>query len=380
MGKGASIILCLTVAGLITLGLVMLASASAKWDFRADQYSYLVRQITWMGIGIVGMVIMSLIDIRLLRRMTWPLFAMVCVALILCYIPGIRDEAKGEYRWIVLPLVGRFQPSEASKLVIMMALAWWFSRYQAETKTFGKGFVVPSLILGFPLLLILFEWDMGTAAGLGAAGVLVLFVAGSRFVYLGGAMAGAVALGWQMVAMNPIRMSRMLAFLDLDQYKQGAGWQQWLAVRAFGNGGVEGMGLGNGVVKQMNLPEHHTDFIFPIIGEELGVIFSLGVVFCFVVIFLVGMGISLSARDRFETILGVGVTCMLVIPAMMNMAVTTASIPNTGLPLPFVSYGGSSLVFSFAMVGVLLGILRRSQAAERKEIPAVKEKSLEVSL
>lgn len=140
------------------------------------------------------------------------------------------------------------------------------------------------------------------------------------------------------------------------------------------------MGLGNGVVKQMNLPEHHTDFIFPVIGEELGVFVTLGIIFCFVVIFLIGLGISLHASDRFGSVLGIGITSALVIPAMMNIGVTTASLPNTGLPLPFVSYGGSSLVFSLAMVGVLLSILRRSHVIDASEMPAVKRKVLEVRL
>lgn len=380
MAKGASIILCLAVAALITLGLVMLASASARWDFSSNQYSYLVRQVTWLVAGIVVMVIMALLDYRLLQRFAWPLFAMVCGALVLCYVPGIGDDAKGENRWIVLPVIGRFQPSEPAKLMVMVALAAWFAKYQAETKSFVRGFVIPSFILGIPLLLILFEWDMGTTAGLGAAGLIVLFVAGTRFRYLIVATLVAVFLFIQMVQLNENRMNRFIAFLDPETYKQGAAWQQWLAIQAFGNGGVTGMGLGNGVVKQMNLPEHHTDFIFPIVGEELGVFVTMGVVFCFVVIFLIGVGIAMQASDRFGGVLAIGITAALIIPAMMNIGVTTSSLPNTGLPLPFVSYGGSSLIFSFAMIGVLLSILRRSRAATLTEMPAVKDKVLEVRL
>ncbi|MCX8238331.1 MAG: putative peptidoglycan glycosyltransferase FtsW [Akkermansiaceae bacterium] len=380
MGKGASIFICLAVASLITLGLVMLASASAKWDSSADQYSHLVRQVIWLGIGILVMTFMALLDYRILEKLTWLLFTVVCAALILCYIPGIGDDAGGDTRWIVIPVIGRFQPSEPAKLVIMIALASWFAKYQAETKSLLRGFVIPSLILGAPLLLILFEWDMGTSAGLGAAGLIVLFVAGTRMRYLGSSVVVALAMAYQMIRTNPNRWERIVAFLDLDAHKEGRGWQQWLGVRAFGNGGVEGMGLGNGVVKQMNLPEHHTDFIFPVIGEELGVFVTLGIIFCFVVIFLIGLGISLHASDRFGSVLGIGITSALVIPAMMNIGVTTASLPNTGLPLPFVSYGGSSLVFSLAMVGVLLSILRRSHVIDTSEMPEVKRKVLEVRL
>jgi len=327
MGKGASIFLCLAVAALITLSLVMLASASAKWDFTGDQYSHLVRQAIWLVIGIFAMGVMAMFDYRFLEKISWPLFVIVCIALILCYVPGIGDHAKGERRWIILPVIGRFQPSEPAKLIVMIALAAWFSKYRAETSTFVRGFIMPSLILGIPLMLILFETDMGTAAGLGAAGLIVLFVAGTRVRYFGAALAIVIPLLVVMVQKDPVRMKRIVAFTDLDTHKEGAAWQQWLALRAFGNGGSEGMGLGNGVVKQMNLPEHHTDFIFPVIGEELGVFATLGVILCFVVIFLIGLGISLHASDRFGSVLGIGVTCALVIPAMMNIGVTTASLP-----------------------------------------------------
>lgn len=380
MGKGASIFLCLAVGALITLGLVMLASASSKWDSSASQYSFLFKQTLWLGVGLGAMAMMTFLDYRILRRVAWPLFAVVCAALALCFVPGIGDAAKGESRWIDLPGIGRFQPSEPAKLVVMICLATWFARYQAEIRSFRRGFVVPCLIMGIPLLLILFETDMGTTAGLGAAGLIVLFIAGTRLRYLVTSVAIAVFLLTVMVRQDKGRMERVTAFTNLEENREGKGWQQWLALEAFGNGGPSGLGLGNGIVKQMNFPEHHTDFIFPVIGEELGVFASMGVILCFVVILLAGIGIALSAPDFFGRLLGIGVTCTIVIPAMMNVGVTTATLPNTGLPLPFVSYGGSSLVFTLAMVGVLLSILRRSKTAELAEVPVVKNKVLEVRL
>ena len=380
MGKGASIFLCLAVAALVTVGLVMLASASAKWDTNDEQYFYLTRQARWLVVGLVGLAVIAFMDYRILKRAAPCFFIVSLIALIGCYIPGIGDAAKGESRWIVLPVLGRFQPSEPAKLVVMIALAAWFAKYQAETLTFFKGFIIPGLILGVPLLLILFEKDMGTSVGLAAAGGMVLFVAGTRLRYLIPAavvgFAGLVAF----VQSSPVRKNRIMAFLDPEAHREGAGWQQAMALDAFGNGGPSGVGLGNGLVKQMNFPEHHTDFIFPVIGEELGLIVTLGIVFCFVVIFLVGVGISLHASDVFGRILGLGVTGIIVVPAMMNIGVTTSLIPNTGLPLPFVSYGGSNLVFTLAMVGVLLSILRRSVIVDRHAVPAVKEKKFEVRL
>ncbi|MDC0287427.1 FtsW/RodA/SpoVE family cell cycle protein, partial [Akkermansiaceae bacterium] len=284
MGKGASIFLCLAVAALVTVGLVMLASASAKWDTDDEQYFYLTRQARWLVAGLVGLVVIAFMDYRLLKRGAPYFFLIAILALVGCYIPGIGDAAKGESRWIILPVLGRFQPSEPAKLVVMIALAAWYAKYQAETLTFCKGFVVPSLILGVPLLLILFEKDMGTSVGLAAAGGMVLFIAGSRLFYLvPSALLGIAGLVY-FVSIDPIRRLRFTAFLDPEAHREGVGWQQAMALDAFGNGGPGGVGLGNGIVKQMNFPEHHTDFIFPVIGEELGLIVTLGIVLCFIVI------------------------------------------------------------------------------------------------
>lgn len=380
MAKAASIFLCLAVATLISIGLVMLTSASAKWDVNDEQYFYLSRQARWLVIGLIVMVVVAFIDYRVLRKFAIPLGIIALFALIGCFIPGIGDAAKGESRWIVLPVLGRFQPSEPAKLVIMIALAAWFARHQAETRTFWKGYVVPCCILGVPLLLILFETDMGTAVGLGAAGLMVLFISGCRLLFLIPSVILAVFGLIFMVSHDEMRMKRIMAFLDPEAHRDGVGWQQALALEAFGNGGPTGVGLGNGIVKQMNFPEHHTDFIFPVIGEELGLVCTLGIVFCFVIIFLVGVGISLHASDLFGKILGLGVSSIIVIPAMMNIGVTTSSIPNTGLPLPFVSYGGSNLVFTLAMVGVLLSILRHAIVIDAAAIPKVKEKRVELRL
>lgn len=380
MAKAASIFLCLAVAALISIGLVMLTSASAKWDVNDEQYFYLSRQARWLVIGLIVMVVVAFIDYRVLRKFAIPLGLIALCALIGCFIPGIGDAAKGESRWIVLPVLGRFQPSEPAKLVIMIALAAWFARHQAETRTFWKGYVVPCCILGVPLLLILFETDMGTAVGLGAAGLMVLFISGCRLLFLIPSVILAVSGLIFMVSHDDMRMKRIMAFLDPEAHRDGVGWQQALALEAFGNGGPTGVGLGNGIVKQMNFPEHHTDFIFPVIGEELGLVCTLGIVFCFVIIFLVGVGISLHASDLFGKILGLGVSSIIVIPAMMNIGVTTSSIPNTGLPLPFVSYGGSNLVFTLAMVGVLLSILRHAIVIDAAAIPKVKEKRVELRL
>ncbi|SHK06386.1 cell division protein FtsW [Rubritalea squalenifaciens DSM 18772] len=368
------IFLCVAAAGLIVLGLVMLASVSVWMEDDGQQYSHLRKQSMWMLVGVVGATTLAMIDYRRFRKWIVPLYGFATLLLILCYVPGIAREIKGESRWIVVPLVGQFQPSEVAKIAIMMGLAAWFAHHQAETRKFWKGFAIPMAILAVPILLIFFEKDMGTAAGLGAAGVALLFIAGTRLRYLIPSCGVALAGFYVLVRMNENRWNRIMAFLDLEEHKLGYGFQQWRALLAFGNGGVEGLGLGNGAEKHGYLPEAHNDFIFPVIGEELGLWFALGVVFCFVMITVYGIAIAVRAPDVFGRLLAIGLTCAIVIPAMMNIGVTTAVLPNTGLPLPFVSYGGTNLVFTMAALGLLVSIHRQSYGGRKEHAKLLAEK------
>ena len=380
MGRVPAIILSISVIALLALGVVILASTGYWKNSAPSEYYFLKRQVMWLVVGLAVTAFLMLVDYRFLKKICIPLSLGAVALLALCYVPGVADASHGESRWIILPIIGRFQPSEPAKLVSMIALASWFCRFQSETKTLIKGFLIPGAIIGIPILLILFETDMGTAAALSGAGFIVLFLAGVRLRYLvPSVILGAMALV-VVVKDNPNRMRRIEAFLDLEKYKQHEGQQQYRALIAFGNGGVTGVGLGNGYEKHGTVPEAHTDFIFPMIGEELGLRITLGVVFCYVMITLCGIAISLGAPDHFGKLLGMGLTAVIVVPAMMNLAVTTHLIPNTGLPLPFVSYGGSSLVFTMAMVGVILSIHLRTIRVVRADMPTIKEKKLELRL
>jgi cell division protein FtsW len=224
--------------------------------------------------------------------------------------------------------------------------------------------------------LIFGEKDMGTAMALGASGVVVMFVAGARIPYL--VLSGITALSGMafVVWQNPERMGRVNALFDLegDKYRLGDGYQQLHGLYAFANGGVNGAGLGNGVEKLGYLPEAHTDFIFPAIGEELGLWFTLGSVFCFVLIVIYGIAIAMNTKDIFGRLMAVGLTSIIVVPAMMNIGVCTAVLPNTGLPLPFISYGGTNLIFTLLAVGLLISIHRQSSFLTRAELPVINEK------
>jgi len=375
MGRKNAVFLCLAVVALVTIGLVMLTSTSV-WDDDVDGYSLVRKQAIWITLGVVGAVWISMIDYRKLESYWVYFLGGICLLLVLCYVPGIGQEIKGESRWIKVPGLPQFQPSEMAKIVVIMALAAWYSHFQTEGRTLFRGFVYPCLLLGIPTLLIFGEKDMGTAMALGASGVVVMFVAGARIPYLVAsgitALSGMAFVVWK----NPERMGRVNALFDLegDKYRLGDGYQQLHGLYAFANGGVNGAGLGNGVEKLGYLPEAHTDFIFPAIGEELGLWFTLGSVFCFVLIVIYGIAIAMNAKDIFGRLMAVGLTSIIVVPAMMNIGVCTAVLPNTGLPLPFISYGGTNLIFTLFAVGLLISIHRQSSFLTRAEMPVINEK------
>lgn len=375
MGRKNAVFLCLAVIALVTLGLVMLTSTSIYGN-DVEGYSLVKRQAVWIAVGVIGAVVVAGMDYRKFRAYWIWLFLGACALLVCCYIPGIAQEVKGESRWIKFPGVPQFQPSELAKIFVIMGLAAWYTHFQTEARTFFKGFIAPGILLGIPVLLIFFEKDMGTAMCLAAAGAVVMYVAGARLPYLGvsagTALAGMAFVVWQ----NPERMGRIMALTDLesDKYRLGDGYQQLHGLYAFANGGIDGTGLGNGVEKLGYLPEAHTDFIFPAIGEELGLWFTLGSVFCFVLIVVYGIAISMNAKDDFGRLLAVGLTSIIVVPAMMNIGVCTAVLPNTGLPLPFISYGGTNLVFTLLAVGGLVSVHRQTSFVNRSEMPVINEK------
>ncbi|MEM9079684.1 MAG: putative peptidoglycan glycosyltransferase FtsW [Verrucomicrobiota bacterium] len=385
MGRRSAILLCASVASLIVLGLVMLSSTSV-WaeEMRGAEDPYLLvkRQLMWLVLGVLGAWFLAMVDYRKVQRY-WPwLLGGVCLLLVLCYVPGVREVRHGEGRWINLPGLPVMQPSELAKPIVVFVLASWFASYQAEAKSFLRGYVVPCLILGIPCLLILFERDLGTTMVLGAVGASVLFIAGTRLWYLVFTGLVAVGGGWFFVETDPIRKERITAFMNMDdpEVQMGSGWQLARSLNAFENGGVWGTGLGNGAEKHGSLPFAHTDFIFAALGEELGLVASLGTVTAFVLIAISGMAIAVHAQEFFGKLIAAGVTMVIVVPAALNMGVVTGSLPVTGLPLPFLSYGGSNLVFTLASVGLLLGVYRRAVFVEAAAMPRTKERKFALKL
>lgn len=380
MARHASVFLCLAVAALLALGLVMLASTGAWVPNVADPYHFFSKQALMAGLGMFGAVFLARLDPKWLRK-SWPwLVAAICVLLGLCFVPGIGVEIFGSKRWIAVPVIGQFQPSELAKIVCIVALAGWFARWQTETRRFWRGFVLPGAIVGIPVLLIAGETDVGTALSLSVAVAAVLFCVGTRLLYLVPTALAAMAGAFWFVHNNENRWTRIEAWLDLEAHQLGKGMQQWRGLLAFGNGGPTGVGLGNGSEKFGTLTFAHIDFIFPVIGEELGLLGTLGTVLCFVIIAVAGAAIAAQASTVFDRCLAVGLTAIIVVPAMVNMGVTTAMLPNDGLPLPFVSYGGTSLVFTLGAVGLLCGVHHRSRIEVERALPLEAVKTYAVKL
>lgn len=381
MTRHCSIILCAAVAALVALGLIMLTSTGA-WVKGFGAYHFLNRQALMVLIGLCGAVVAARIPMEWFRKLSPWMMVGACVLLALCFVPGIGEAKYGSSRWINLPLLGQFQPSEAAKIVVVLTIATWFARWQTEVHTFWRGFVIPSIIAGIPIGLIAAETDVGTALSLSVAVGAVFFCVGTRMLYAVPSALAVMTVAGLYIYNNPNRWGRIEAWLDLENpvHQLDRGMQQWRALLALGNGGPWGVGLGNGVEKFGTLTFAHIDFIFPVVGEELGLPFTLGVVFCYVLIAIAGCGIALQATNVFNRCVALGLTFVIVVPAMVNIAVTTALLPNDGLPLPFVSYGGTSLVFSLAAVGLLVGIHRRSQAKVAQEFPLTRQTRLAVKL
>lgn len=361
MGRRNAIMICLGTTSLVVLGLIMLASTSVWVETADSKYSHLIKQSRWTAIGVVLASIVACVDYRIFKKHAKFIFITSVILLLLCYVPGIKHTVNGETRWIRLPVLGQFQPSEIAKLGVIIAVGAYLAHFQSETRTFKKGFLVPGILIVVPVGLIFFEKDMGTAVGLAAACFAILYIAGTRAIYLVLSSVSGLAMLFLAVYTNPNRWDRITSFTDMEANKLGAALQQWRSLLAFSNGGVDGLGLGNGAEKHGYLPFAHTDFIFPIIGEELGLWFTLGTVLCFVIIAVYGIGVAIYANDMFGRLLAIGVTCLIVVPSMMNIGVTTGLLPNTGLPLPFVSYGGTNLVFTLIAIGLLVSIHRRSK-------------------
>lgn len=360
--KVAVTILAFCVTSLMALGLVMLYSSSMT----QVGAHYLMMQLAWCGLGLILCISAAALDYQLLKKIAWPLFFFALVLLVLVILPlphGITKKINGAHRWFILPGM-RLQPSELGKIALILVLAWYGDRFQRRMPTFKWGIVFPAAIIAVMLGLIFIEPDRGTTILLAAVSGSILLLAGVQWKFIIPPVILAVAGLVVSIIHDPMRMKRIFSWLDLEENKSGVGYQAYQAMIALGSGGWNGLGLGNGRQKLGFVPEHHTDFIFSIIGEELGLVATLLVIVAFVILALCGIYIALHAKDTFGTLLAIGITLLISLQAAINIGVVTSALPNKGLPLPFISYGGSNLLAMLTCVGILFSIARQAVPAK----------------
>jgi len=350
--------LLISVVGLVALGVVMLFSTSAyAQESHGDIYYFVKKDAFWLVVGVSVCVLGALTDYHLWRA-SWKIWFGVSVLLLtLCFVPHIGMKINGSHRWINLH-VTNFQPSELAKIAAVFFVAWWFSREETNPRKYLDGFVIPFGVVAILIGLIAKEVDLGTAALIGSTTLALCFIAGANWILIASLFGTGIAGLLGVAMLIPERAARMMSFMHPEADKLGKGLQQWQALIAFGSGGFEGLGLGEGRQKMLYLPYAHTDFIFPMIGEELGLLFTWLVVFGFILIILCGGLIASNAKDRFGKLLATGILLLISLQAAVNIGMTTSLLPNKGMPLPFISYGGSNLAVSLFMVGILVNIHR----------------------
>ena len=358
------LLLASTIA-LLVLGTLMVYSASfvvAHNEFNDDAY-FLVRQLVWVALGGVGLVAAMRVEYRRWRMLSLPIMFACIGLLVLVLVPGIGASSYGAVRWIKLgPL--QIQPSEIAKLAITLYLADWLARRGAIVGQFFNGFLPFAIIVAVVAALIAVQPDLGTMAIVVGVSACIFFVGGANLVQIGVmCLAGACTAVALLAHLSGYQLERIRAFVDPWSDIQGSGWHTAQGLIALGSGGLFGHGLGNGLQKFYWVPNAHTDAIFAIIGEELGFVGCVGVLALFGILFWRGFLIAWRAPDAFARLFATGLTCMLAVQTLVNVAVVTNSLPYTGVTLPLVSFGGSSTVISLVAIGLLLNISRLPAAA-----------------
>ena len=364
-GKGRfDYLLLIVVLALVGIGIVMVYSTSAilAGERFQDPYYFLKRQALYAGIGFSLMILMLFFPYQTLNRFAYPLLVLSILALIAVLIPGIGVRAGGSMRWLRV-FSFTIQPSELAKLGLVIFLAYFLTKKEEKIRSFSFGFLPTILISGLVIALVLKEPDFGTAFFLMVMVFLLLFLGGTRVIYIAGAVLLAIPVAYYFVSSAAYRYKRLMSFVRPWDDPTGTSFQIIQSFLSFGSGGLFGLGLGEGRQKLYFLPAPHTDFIFSIIGEEMGLVGAMVVVLLFFVFTLRGMQIGYSLGDRFASYLALGLTLMISLQAVINMGVVIGLLPTKGLTLPFISYGGTSLITNLVGVGILLHL---STHAERR--------------
>jgi cell division protein FtsW len=353
-------ILIISVVALLTLGVVTLSSAPAGL-----LHNNFGKHLAFCVLGILACVVTASRDYGQLRKISWLLYLVTVLLLVGVLAFGITRG--GARRWYNLGFM-LFQPSELAKLALIVTLAHYVEWSQRQMHRFSAGLLYPLALTGLVMGLVLLEPDFGTTVLLGAVAATLLFLGGVPWQRLVAAALLGLAVSFVFIYFDPVRWDRLRSYFaksdETAAELKNVRYHSEQSIIAIGSGGWTGVGLGEGLMKTGSVPENHTDFIYSIIGEELGLAATVPVVLAYLAFFLCGLYISWHARDGFGLYLGLGVAFLIALQALMNIGVVTGVLPNKGLPLPFVSYGGSSLVFTLACVGLLLNVARHAAAPE----------------
>lgn len=349
------------VLALLFWGLIMVYSASAILAEQAygSPYYFIKRQLLWAAIGLAAMWWFSRLDYNRLREWVGPALAVTVIGLVWALFSAPIAKT---HRWIRVGPVG-LQPAEFAKLSSVLFLAYYLDRKHSKAESAVWGLLVPIGVVGTLLTLIARQPDLGTPSLMFAVMLLVLFVGGAKVQYVAAAVLAALPVGVYELLRYPYRRARILSFLDPFANQQGVGYQLSQSLLAVGSGGWFGKGLGAGRLKLNYLPTPQTDFIFPVVCEELGLAGALAMLGLFVAVLIRGVRVARSAPNLFGTLLGCGITFTLCLQAFFNMAMAIGLLPTKGIPLPFISFGGSSLLASCIGAGVLLNISRQAEKA-----------------
>lgn len=371
--------------GLALFGVVMVYSASAVLAARdnGNQFYYVLKQGVWVVIGFGVMLLMMQFNYQQLKNRTIVLGLLLLTTIALLSVFGF-SSSNGAHRWIKLPGVS-LQPSEVSKLALIIFLAYFLEKRAGEEGDLWRTFIPSGVVTAILAGLVVIEPDFGTAMMLALIFVVMIYTAGARVLHLAMAAAPALVVAAGLLIFVPWRLQRLITFLDPWADQQGAGFQVVQSLIAVGSGGPQGLGFAQGKQKMLFLPFAHSDFIFAVIGEELGLVGALAVVLVFALFLWRGIRTALLAPDRFGMLLSLGIVTSIVAQALFNISVVLSLVPTKGIPLPFISYGGSSLVPTLAAVGILLNVSQHASGSldvglfEKATTTARERKNLDVA-
>lgn len=356
------------VLALLGFGLIMVFSASTavSGELYQSQTWIFTRQLISVSLGLAALMLTMKIDYRFYQRRTVVYSLLALSFALLVFLLAASGNSTGVRRWINLG-PANFQPSELAKLAVIIFTSCYLAIRKDKFHSFQRGLLPYSVVAGSIVLLVLMEPDLGTAAGITITAGFLLFLGGLRYRYLLGLILIAIPTLYFVVVRVPYRFNRILAFIDPEKDPYGIGYQIRQSLIALGAGGWNGLGYAQGKQKLFFLPEPHTDFIYAVVGEELGFLGCLTLLILFALLFWRGARIAMRANSPFGTYLALGFTCMIVLQALINMSVAVSLLPTKGLPLPFISVGGSSMIVTLAAVGMILNISQQSRRSAEAE-------------